>query len=692
LRSIPIACNFDCGGGCALLAHMEDGKIKRITDNPLGGNYLKGCIRGYQLHHIQYHPDRLTKPLIRTGVRGIGKYREATWREALDLVAEKLLEIREKHGPESVIFLGGSGATRGALHNTSRLPKRFLSKYGGYTERNRSYSVAAVEYTTPYVLGTLDVGLDPATIQHSELIVLWGANIVDTRFGGSLESYIREARKRGVRVVGIEPRRTNTIKTLCTDWVQILPSTDTALMLGVLYELIKNDGVDRDYVAKYTYGFNDLKNYILGVNDNTPKTPEWVEEVSGTPIHQTQLLAKLLGTHHPVCLIPGLSIQRTIGGEDAVRLSIAIQAATGNLGVLGGSTGSHTGYINRPQVEAISVPENPTGLITPTYTWPDAILEGTAGGYPSDIKVIYNVGGNYIVQGSDVQKNIEAFKKVDFSVNHERFLTTTAKYCDVVLPTTTFLERYDIITGGGNFVLFSNKVHDPLLGTMNDYDIFCELAKRMGFLDEFSEKRTKEEWLRFFIKNSEIPDYDEFKTNGIYWGKEQKRVSLGDFIHDPEKHPLKTPSGRIQLRSEEFEAEGGTRIPVYRSFKVSDDYPLRLITPKSRYRIHSQNYNIKWFRERETHAAWINPRDAQARDIKKGDLVHVFSPRGVIRIEAYVTEDIMQGVICIQEGVWPRFEGDVEVNGSVNVLTSTEPTLPSFGSRTHSVIVQVEKV
>ena len=691
-RSIPIACNFDCGGGCALLAHIEGDRITSITDNPQGGDYLQGCIRGFQLQHMQYHPERLTKPLIRTGPRGSGEYREATWTEALDLVAAKLVATREQHGPESVLFLGGSGSTRGALHNTSSLPKRFLSMYGGYTERNRSYSVGAISYTTPFVLGSLDVGLYPATVKHSGLIVLWGANIVDNRFGGMLESYIREAIRSGIKVIGVEPRRTNTIKTLCGDWIRVYPGTDTALMLAVLHELIKNNKVDREYVAKYTYGFTDLENYVLGNGDNLPKSPEWAEKISGTPADQTRLLADLMGDHHPVCFIPGLSIQRTIGGEDAVRLSIALQAATGSIGVIGGSTGSHTGYIRKPRVGEIGIPKNPVGVVIPTYVWPDAVLEGNAGGYPSDVHMIYNVGGNYLVQGSDVQKNIEAFKSVDFSVNHERFLTTTAQYCDVILPTTTFLERDDIIAGGGNFVLFSNKVHDPLPGTMHDYDIFCMLAKRLGFHHEFSEGRTKEQWLRHFIENSDIPDYEEFKEKGIHWGRDQEQVSLSDFIRDPEKHSLETPSGRIQIRSEAFAADGGSPIPIYQPFRVNEDYPLRLITPKNRYRIHSQNYNIKWFREREKHTIWINSLDAAPRGIKQGDMVEVSSPEGVTRIEAKITDDIMSGVVCIEEGVWPRFKNGVEVNGSVNVLTSTEPTLPSYSSRTHSVIVQVEKI
>ena len=689
-KVIPIACNFDCGGGCALHAHIEDGEIKRITDNPLGGKYLQGCIRGYQLQHMQYHPDRLTKPLIRTGKRGSGEFREITWDEALDLVAEKLRYHREHNGPESVLFLGGSGSTRGALHNTSRLPKRFLSMYGGYTERSLSYSIAACAYTTPYVLGDLDAGLYPATLRHTDLIILWGANIVDNRFGGSIESYIREAKERGVRVVGVEPRRTRTINQLCTDWVQIYPGTDTALYLAILYELIKKEAVNREYIDKYTYGFAEIEKYILGASDGVPKTPEWAMKICGTPIEQIRLLAELITKHHPVALIPGLSIQRAIGGEDTVRLSITLQAATGNIGVLGGSTGSYSGYVRKPRVGSIDVPPNPTKVITPTYTWPDAVLEGKQGGYPSDIKVIYNVGGNYMIQGGDLQKSIKAFESVDFSVNHERFLTPTAKYCDVVLPTTTFLERDDIIGGGGNFMLFSNKVHEPLPDTKHDYDIFCLLAQRLGFLDEFSEGRTAEEWLRYFVENSDIPDYEEFKRNGIHWGNDHMRVSYSEFIADPVHHPLKTPSGCIQLYSEEFAAQGASPIPVSNSLPSIEDYPLRLVTPKSRFRIHSQNYNIEWFRNRERHAVWINPRDASHRDIKDGDKVKVSSPEGDTLIEAYITEDIIPGVVCIQEGVWPRFENGVEVNGSVNMLTSTKPTMPSHGSRTSSVNVEIE--
>jgi anaerobic dimethyl sulfoxide reductase subunit A len=690
---IPITCNLDCGGGCPLLAYMEDDRIKRITDNPQGGKHLKGCVRGYQLSHMQYHKDRLTQPLIRKGERGSGDFREATWDKALSLITKKLRETKERYGPEAVLFLGGSGSTRGALHNTSRLPKRFLSMYGGYTARYLGYSSAAVTYATPYVLGTTKAGIDPATVQHSKLIILWGANIVDTRFGGQFESIIRESKTRGIQVVGIDPRRTNTIKNLCTDWIQVFPGTDSSLMLAVLHELIKNNTINREYLSRFTYGFEKLEAHVLGRDDGIPKTPNWAEQNCGTPQSQIKWLAKLYGETHPTALIPGLSIQRTMGGEEAVRLAISLQAATGNIGVLGGTSGGYTGAISGPRIGAIGVPNNPVEVITPNYTWPDAVLEGKAGGYPSDIKFIYNVGGNYLVQGSDIYKNIEAFKSVEFSVNHERFMTPTSLYCDVVLPITSFLERDDIVFGGGNFVLFSNKVHEPLYDTRNDYDIFCELAERLGFLAEFNEGRTTEEWLRYFVDDSDIPNYEEFRKIGIHWGENQKRVLFRDFIKDPEKHPLETPSGLIQISSKTYALRGALPIPTFKPVQLNKMYPLRLITPKSPYRIHSQNYNIEWFREQEKHVIWINPADAVPRGIKQSDKIIVSSPRGVVQIEAHVTEDIMKGVVCIQEGIWPRFnEENIEVNGSVNVLTSTDPTLPSHGSRTHSVHVQAELV
>ena len=196
----------------------------------------------------------------------------------------------------------------------------------------------------------------------------------------------------------------------------------------------------------------------------------------------------------------------------------------------------------------------------------------------------------------------------------------------------------------------------------------------------------------YAVKDSEIKDYDDFKESGIYFGKNQLRVGLSDFAADPKENSLNTPSGLVQLSSMAYAKTGSSPIPEYTMPVEDEAYPLRLVTPKSRYRIHSQNSNIPWFNEREKHALWIHPSDAATRSITDQNEVYVSSPQGLMRIVSHVTEDIMPGVVCLLEGVWPAFDSEgVETAGSVNVLTSTVPTLPSQGSRTHSVFVQVKK-
>jgi len=693
IKEIPVSCNLDCGSSCPLIAHIEQGKIAKITNNPLGGPYITGCVKGLQMFRTQYSPQRLHKPLLRTGPKGSGQFKEIEWVQALDFVAERLVDIRDRYGNDAILRLGGSGACNGALHNTSRLTMRFLSLFGGYTNTFSSYSSAAAQYVTPFVLGTREVGIDPGTLQYANLIILWGANVVDTRLESALEGRIREAKARGIEVIVIDPRSTSTVKTLGTKWIPIYPGTDSALMMAVLYVLIDEGFIDREYVNKYSSGFEELEKYIIGSSDGIPKTPQWAEKICGTPSEHIIQLAQQYGQAHPTALIPGLSIQRTIGGEEAIRMAIALQVATGNLGVLGGSTGGLTwGRLPSPRIGAIKIPFNPSDVSIPVYRWPDAIIEGKQGGYPSDIKAIYNVGGNFVIQGSDIHKNIKAFNEVEFAVCHDRFMTPTAKYCDIVLPVTTFLERNDIvIPDGGNYLLFSNQAVAPIPEVKNDYDIFCQVADRLGFSKEFSEGKNEEEWLKRFVEDSEIPDYDEFRRSGIYFGKDQLRVGLSDFISDPKANVLNTPSGLVQIRSDAYVETGYSPIPEYKILQMNGKYPLRLVSPKSRYRVHSQNDNIPWFKEMEKQALWIHPSDAVSRDIENEEEVFVSSPQGILRIVSRVTEDIMPGVVCLLEGAWATFDSDgVETSGSVNLLTSTVPTFPSQGSRTHSVFVQVK--
>ncbi|NLE76995.1 MAG: molybdopterin-dependent oxidoreductase [Chloroflexi bacterium] len=696
LERIPVSCNKDCGGGCPLLAYVRDGRVERIGNNPLGGPYMAGCVKGFGMPNTLYAPDRLTRPLIRSGERGDGQFREATWEEALSLVAEKLGTIRERHGAEAVLHLGGSGSCRGALHHTGKLAQRFLSLFGGYTATTGGYSSAAANFVTPYLLGTSAVGVDPGTLQHSQLIVLWGANIADCRFGCETAARIAEARRRGVPVVVVDPRRSATVEELGTQWVPVHPGTDTALMMAMLYVWLEEGLVDRAFAERVSTGFPWLCQRIRGEEPGgVPRTPEWASARCKTPVPAIVELARLYGRTKPAALITGFSIQRTVGGEDAWRMAVALQVASGNLGRLGGTSGGH--FINglpRVLVGSVAVPPKAGSASIPVLRWPDAILGGRAAGFPSDIKAVYNVGGNYVTEGSDTHKSLRAFAKLEFAVCHDYFLTPTARQCDVVLPATTFLEREDILfPAAGNYLLFSNQAAPPQGQARNDYDILWDLAERLGFGPAFSEGREARQWLEAFLAASEVPDPEEFRRTGLYWGADQMRVGLAAFAAEPTVHPLDTPSGKVELLAAAYaERTGGSALPESRVLPTTAEYPLRLITPKSRYRVHSQNSNVPAMREREEQNVWLHPEDAALRGIANQDEVVIRSAQGRVRRPGAVTERIMPGVVCLLEGVWPALAPDgAEVAGSANVLTSTEGTQPSLGTRSHSTVVEVDK-
>ncbi len=465
-------------------------------------------------------------------------------------------------------------------------------------------------------------------------------------------------------------------------------------MCALLWILLTESMIDKREVDRISHGFERLEAYITGEEDGIPKSPQWASPLCGVSERDIRALAEVYGKTKPAALIPGLSIQRTIGGEEAMRLATALQVATGNVGIKGGSSGGN--MWNRlpepycPTIE-LDTPTHP-GPTVPVYRWPDAVLNGSKGGYPSDIRVLYNVGGNYLNQGSDIRKNIDAFSTVDFSVTHDLFLTPTAAYCDVVLPVSSWLEREDIIFPGINYLFYSKKAVDPPPGVLNDWDIFCKLAARLSILEQFSENQTPQEWLSQFIDESEIDDADAFRSSGIYEGPSQERVGLSEFVQNPEAFPLSTPSGKIEISSSDYEKTGFPAYPVARMYQVTDRLPLRCITPHAEYRINSSNWNIPWFREKEKQVVRMHPDDARKRNISQGAEVLVTGERGSLVIRAAITVDIIPGVVSIDQGAWVALGPDmIDRAGSPNMLTETEPTLPSEGSRTHSVRVEISR-
>lgn len=666
--NIPVSCNKDCGAGCPLTARVENGRVTKISDSPEKGRWMSGCARGYSSHKIIYHPERLLNPMIKN--RQTGLFREASWDEAISYSAEKLQQVREQYGCTSVLHLGGGGACRGALHHTYRLAVRFLGLYGGYTSSTDSYSSAAVSFVTPYVFGTSNAAVDAGSLMDSEFILLPGANIADLRFGCELLNRLKALRKQGVRIIVIDPRKTRTVTELDAEWIKINPGTDTAFIAAVIHDLLENGGADKAFIDKYTHGFDEFKNWLY---DIPVKNAEWASSICGVSPDAIREVAGCYRRYSPAALIPGLSIQRALGGEDAARMMMVLQSVTGNVGRLGGSNGANIwGPMPNVRCGKLGMASGSAGAQTrfaPVYGWPDMILDKDLS---PPLKAVYNCGGNYIVQGADTAKSVRAFEALDFSVTHDLFMTPTAKLSDVVFPVADYLERNDIVFPEGNFLLYSQMAVEPPENVKTDYEIFSLLAEKMGFGAQYTEGRNEEEWLNKFLDSSELTDIEGFKRRGIWFGADNARITLSDFVADPVNNPLMTPSGRIEISSEKFAAIGGNPFPVY--VEHWSEGRFRLITPHARNRINSQFMNIQ---KKKCGRLQMNRGDAELLHIEDGGRVRIVSDTGSIEVEVDLSIDIISGTACLDSSY-------------SNMLTSTLPTLPSGGARTHSTFVDIQ--
>jgi anaerobic dimethyl sulfoxide reductase subunit A len=441
-------------------------------------------------------------------------------------------------------------------------------------------------------------------------------------------------------------------------------------------------------------GFEKLERSVTGADGGQPRTPEWAEGICGVPAAEISRFALAYAAAKPAMLLPGYSIQRVFAGEEPFRLAVALQVATANFGIRGGSTGSLNNRLPSPRVGRLPVPKISGQPAIPMVRWPDAVLEGTRGGYPSDIRAIYNVGGNFLNQGSDVRKNVRAFKAVEFAVCHEIFLTPTARHCDIILPAAHALEKEDIgIPWLGNFLTYKRAAVPAPGSARSDYEILSELADRLGLGRAFTEGRSAQAWVQHFLDQSEVVDHDRFRESGIYLAPEQERVGLTDFSADPLRHPLRTPSGKVEIASARYQKETGfPEAPTWQAPPSDPQFPLLLLTPKSPYRTHSQGSDVPDIRRLAAHALEMHPADASARGIADGERVRAFNAQGEALIPVRLTDDLMPGVVCLPEGVWVELDLEGrDIAGSANMFTSTLGTAPGVSCIMHGVGIEVTR-
>ncbi len=658
------ACPHDCPDTCSLLTTVADGVAIRVQGNPAHpqtGGVL--CAKVSRYHERTHHPDRLLHPLKRVGPKGSGQFVRVSWSEALDDIATRLKAIAARD-PQAILPYSYAG-TMGLVQGESIAARFFLRLGASLLDRTicASAGAAGLEYT----LGTKQ-GMRVERFAESRLILVWGSNSI----GSNLHfwRYAQEAKRRGARLVCIDPRRTETADK-CHEHLAILPGTDAALAYALMHELIRHDWLDHDYLAHHTLGWAQLRERAL------EWSPARAAAVCGIEAAQIEALVRDMGEcfqrREPVAIRLNYGMQRVRGGGNAVRAVACLPALIGAWrhpagGLLLSSSGSfpvQRAVLQRPDLLAASGVERPRTVNMSTIG--DDLLRPASPAWGPRIEALVVYNSNPVAVAPDSRQVVAGFARNDlFTVVLEHFQTDTADYADYVLPATTQLEHWDVHSSYGHTdVLLNRPAIAPLGEARPNTQFFRELAARMGF----DEPCFQDDDLTLCRQAyGDKVDFDVLLAQGF------ATLSLSETPFADGAFP--TPSGKCEFFSDRLAAQGLDGLPevLPNAEPVGSraDLPLAMISPPARNFLNSTFVNVQSLRDAEGEPALeIHPQDAAERGIEDGNVVRVFNDRGSHTCVARVSTRARKGVV-VGLGIWWRKWGRDGTN--VNELTSQRLT------------------
>jgi anaerobic dimethyl sulfoxide reductase subunit A len=768
LQTVVTSCAHNCGSRHALVAHKKGDVIVRLSSDD--GRYQKdgfygkdteeepqvrACLRGRSYRQRIYSAERLLYPMMRVGKRGEGKFKRASWEEALSFVADKMIELKTKYGPTALLDQSYAGATWGVLHKSDQiegLQARFLGMFGC---RTNSWSVPSYQGTTfssRMTFGTIQDGNEDDAFAHSKLIIMWGWNPAYTFHGGNTFYYMRLAKQRGCKFVLVDPQYTDSAAAYDAWWIPIKPNTDAAMMAGMAHYIFTNNLQDQSFIDRFCQGMDagtmpdwakdkeNFKDYILGNSDGVPKTPEWAAPICGVKADDIKKLARMYATTKPSALKASWAPGRNAYGEQYNRMAAALQAMTGNVGVLGGSA---EGVGKAWSAQSIAYPYDKNANIwfaaIKSDRWAHCVLNypnvrrEEVGLWPRpdkfdgtipNIRGIFWQGSDWFNQLTNINKEIKAIQKLDLVVCMDSTITPSGLWADVLLPVATHFERHDVALPWykGHYYIHRPKVIEPLGESKTDFQIYTELANRLGFGSRYNPKATDDyfenndetdeaylrEWWqnRVMRKQRVTMPWEEFKQYGIYKFKLSRPfVAFQDQIEKGKK--FRTKSGKIEIFSGRIasvkdwtKTQFGYEIPAIPKWiepweslnsDKTREFPFHLVTPHPRWRTHSIFNTSSWLRETYEQEVTINAANARELGLKTGDVVEVWNDRGRVVVPVYVTERCMPNVAVLHEGAWMDLdENGVDRAGNPDFLTLDEPS-PAGAFAYNTVLVNIKK-
>ena len=694
-KVVHAACPHDCPDACGVLVTVEDGRATRIQGDPahpVTRGFLCAKVTKY-LDRV-YSPDRLLYPMRRVAPKGEGKgdasdFARISWDEALEEIADRFRKISSEFGPEAILPYSYAG-NMGVL-SYAGMSHRFFYRLGA-SQLNRTICSTAGGEALVTLLGR-KIGTEPQQFAQSKYIIAWGANIHGNNI--HLWPFIEEARRNGAKLVVIDPYKTRTAR--CADWyLPINPGTDVALALGLMHVIINENLYDADYVAKYTLGFEQLKQRVQEY------PPERVAQWTGIAAADIRQLAREYATVRPSVIRVNYGVQRAQNGGMAVRSVAMLPCITGSWKEAGGGLQLSTGgafplnrrSAERPELMQKSPLGRPSRILNMSEL--GKVLTSTA---DPAVKAIFVYNSNPAVVAPNHNDVVRGFLRSDlFTVVHEQFFTDTTRYADLVLPATTFFEHKDLLSAYGHcYVQVSSQAIEPLGEARSNTELFRALAARMGFTDDcFSQ--SVDEMIDDVLSAGDGSLDPQGWLAGITRERLEKeghaRLNFGEGPFLPfAEGGFTTPSGKAELYSEALAGRGLDPVSAFvppqesRHTEQAQRFPLELLARKADNFLNSSFCNVSSVRKmEEPELLEIHSSDAQRRAIKDGDWVRVFNDRGEVRLRAHVNGAVQPGVVAARLD-WARLAPE---GRSINALTSETLTDIGAGPTFYSCLVEVQ--